>query len=116
MAVPLRWRWVAVMAMVVALALALLVDGFARHEVGRSSTVPPAGPALGPDAQGSALGPDAHGPVLDLAGRQPRSAPLPDKTVALTFDDGPDPRWTPQILDVLRRPPHRAPNRRRVAP
>ncbi|MES1199928.1 MAG: polysaccharide deacetylase family protein [Pseudomonadota bacterium] len=23
--------------------------------------------------------------------------------VALTFDDGPDPRWTPQILDVLRR-------------
>ena len=24
-------------------------------------------------------------------------------TVALTFDDGPDPRWTPQILDVLAR-------------
>ena len=24
-------------------------------------------------------------------------------TVALTFDDGPDPRWTPQILDVLHR-------------
>jgi cellulose synthase/poly-beta-1,6-N-acetylglucosamine synthase-like glycosyltransferase/spore germination protein YaaH len=23
--------------------------------------------------------------------------------VALTFDDGPDPRWTPQILDILRR-------------
>jgi peptidoglycan/xylan/chitin deacetylase (PgdA/CDA1 family) len=23
--------------------------------------------------------------------------------VALTFDDGPDPNWTPQILDVLRR-------------
>jgi peptidoglycan-N-acetylglucosamine deacetylase len=23
--------------------------------------------------------------------------------VALTFDDGPDPRWTPEILDVLRR-------------
>ncbi|MFU8850941.1 polysaccharide deacetylase family protein [Micromonospora sp. SL1-18] len=25
-----------------------------------------------------------------------------DKAVALTFDDGPDPRWTPQILDQLR--------------
>jgi peptidoglycan/xylan/chitin deacetylase (PgdA/CDA1 family) len=25
------------------------------------------------------------------------------RLVALTFDDGPDPRWTPQILDVLRR-------------
>ena len=25
------------------------------------------------------------------------------KQVALTFDDGPDPQWTPQILDVLKR-------------
>ncbi len=28
---------------------------------------------------------------------------LPDRTAALTFDDGPDPRWTPQVLDVLKR-------------
>jgi cellulose synthase/poly-beta-1,6-N-acetylglucosamine synthase-like glycosyltransferase/peptidoglycan/xylan/chitin deacetylase (PgdA/CDA1 family)/spore germination protein YaaH len=27
----------------------------------------------------------------------------PDKTVALTFDDGPDPTWTPAILDLLKR-------------
>jgi cellulose synthase/poly-beta-1,6-N-acetylglucosamine synthase-like glycosyltransferase/peptidoglycan/xylan/chitin deacetylase (PgdA/CDA1 family) len=26
----------------------------------------------------------------------------PDKVVALTFDDGPDPKWTPEILDVLK--------------
>ena len=25
------------------------------------------------------------------------------KAIALTFDDGPDPRWTPQVLDILRR-------------
>lgn len=25
------------------------------------------------------------------------------QTVALTFDDGPSPRWTPQVLDILRR-------------
>ena len=25
------------------------------------------------------------------------------KAIALTFDDGPDPRWTPQILDILHR-------------
>jgi cellulose synthase/poly-beta-1,6-N-acetylglucosamine synthase-like glycosyltransferase/peptidoglycan/xylan/chitin deacetylase (PgdA/CDA1 family)/spore germination protein YaaH len=25
------------------------------------------------------------------------------KKIALTFDDGPDPRWTPQILDILQR-------------
>ncbi|MES1202533.1 MAG: polysaccharide deacetylase family protein, partial [Pseudomonadota bacterium] len=26
-----------------------------------------------------------------------------DKSIALTFDDGPDPRWTPAILDILKR-------------
>ena len=26
-----------------------------------------------------------------------------DHKVAITFDDGPDPRWTPQILDTLKR-------------
>jgi cellulose synthase/poly-beta-1,6-N-acetylglucosamine synthase-like glycosyltransferase/peptidoglycan/xylan/chitin deacetylase (PgdA/CDA1 family) len=92
-------RWVALVAMLAALTMALLVDGFARHEVGRSSTVPAAGPAAAPAAPGL----DTAGPVLDLGGAQLRSAPLPDKTVALTFDDGPDPKWTPAILDVLRR-------------
>ncbi len=28
---------------------------------------------------------------------------VPADRVALTFDDGPDPRWTPQILDILKR-------------
>lgn len=31
-----------------------------------------------------------------------KSGYLPKK-VALTFDDGPDPQWTPQILDILKR-------------
>ncbi|MBO2455626.1 glycosyltransferase [Actinomadura barringtoniae] len=43
------------------------------------------------------------GPVLNLTGGTLRSARPRPKTIALTFDDGPDPRWTPQILDVLRR-------------
>jgi peptidoglycan/xylan/chitin deacetylase (PgdA/CDA1 family) len=30
------------------------------------------------------------------------AAPL-TRSVALTFDDGPDPRWTPQVLDLLAR-------------
>jgi peptidoglycan/xylan/chitin deacetylase (PgdA/CDA1 family) len=29
--------------------------------------------------------------------------PTREKVVALTFDDGPDPEWTPKILDTLRR-------------
>nr|WP_238342384.1 bifunctional polysaccharide deacetylase/glycosyltransferase family 2 protein [Actinopolymorpha rutila] len=42
-------------------------------------------------------------PVLDLSGDRPNTAAMPARTVALTFDDGPDPRWTPRILEVLRR-------------
>ena len=30
-----------------------------------------------------------------------RSGGVPGK-LALTFDDGPDPEWTPQILDILK--------------
>ncbi|TXH04975.1 MAG: glycosyltransferase [Nevskiaceae bacterium] len=33
--------------------------------------------------------------VIQRFGAQP-------KKIALTFDDGPDPRWTPQILDILK--------------
>jgi cellulose synthase/poly-beta-1,6-N-acetylglucosamine synthase-like glycosyltransferase/peptidoglycan/xylan/chitin deacetylase (PgdA/CDA1 family) len=47
------------------------------------------------------------GPVLDLSGSEPHSYQMPARTVALTFDDGPDPRWTPKVLDVLAR--HRVP-------
>ncbi len=32
----------------------------------------------------------------------------PPPTVALTFDDGPDPRWTPAVLDALERAEARA--------
>ncbi len=41
------------------------------------------------------------GPVLDPAG--PASVRAPARTVALTFDGGPDPKWTPGLLGVLRR-------------
>jgi Glycosyltransferases, probably involved in cell wall biogenesis len=43
------------------------------------------------------------GPYIDTTGGQVVSYDLPPRTVVLTFDDGPDPRWTPQILDVLAR-------------
>jgi len=41
------------------------------------------------------------GPVIDLSGRNPRTLSPAPHTIALTFDDGPDPTWTPKILDVL---------------
>ncbi|MFL0198007.1 polysaccharide deacetylase family protein [Clostridium sp. WILCCON 0269] len=32
-----------------------------------------------------------------------KRAAMKDKVIALTFDDGPDPRYTPKLLDVLKR-------------
>ncbi|MCK7624726.1 polysaccharide deacetylase family protein [Streptomyces sp. RS10V-4] len=66
---------------------------------------------------GSAAGPPGGYRLRPMAGETSRSGPgasppraevaftLPDRgrEVALTFDDGPDPRHTPEILQVLRR-------------
>ena len=30
--------------------------------------------------------------------------------VAISFDDGPDPKWTPKILDILKRKTSREPS------
>ena len=43
------------------------------------------------------------GPVLDPQQGEPRSYKMPSRTIALTFDDGPDPTWTPKVLAVLRK-------------
>ncbi|MCX2923383.1 polysaccharide deacetylase family protein [Streptomyces sp. NEAU-W12] len=75
----------------------------------------PAAPAAGAQAAGRPLKPSAYrlrpltgyGPHQALLGRtQVRSAPLlrvsgRGSTMVLTFDDGPDPRYTPDILDTL---------------
>ncbi|MFJ6078063.1 bifunctional polysaccharide deacetylase/glycosyltransferase family 2 protein [Pseudarthrobacter sp. NPDC092419] len=43
------------------------------------------------------------GPVIDARGGTVRTVSPPEGTLALTFDDGPDPAWTPRILDILRK-------------
>ena len=53
--------------------------------------------------------PQAAGPQEDPSAFLPAvtsafPTPAPDeKVIYLTFDDGPDPRWTPQILDLLKK-------------
>ncbi|WP_199922736.1 bifunctional polysaccharide deacetylase/glycosyltransferase family 2 protein [Streptomyces sp. NRRL S-87] len=45
------------------------------------------------------------GPVIDARGtrnEQPLSYRIPDRTAVLSFDDGPSPKWTPKILELLR--------------
>ncbi|MET7877288.1 bifunctional polysaccharide deacetylase/glycosyltransferase family 2 protein [Micromonospora profundi] len=41
------------------------------------------------------------GPIISANSEQVRSYRLPERTIALTFDDGPDPVWTPEVLRVL---------------
>ncbi|GAB2810587.1 hypothetical protein GCM10022221_04990 [Actinocorallia aurea] len=78
------------------LAVLLLLDGFVQGVVGETKNVETAGGGLDGPAQLTEAG-----AVVDTGQGAVQSARMPDKTIALTFDDGPDPKWTPQILDVL---------------
>ncbi|MEU0169519.1 bifunctional polysaccharide deacetylase/glycosyltransferase family 2 protein [Streptomyces iakyrus] len=48
------------------------------------------------------------GPVIDTRNGKPAALDLPDGELVLTFDDGPDPKWTPKVLDVLKKHDARA--------
>ncbi|HZN20734.1 MAG TPA: bifunctional polysaccharide deacetylase/glycosyltransferase family 2 protein [Micromonosporaceae bacterium] len=89
-------QWVLAFLAVVLLGNLFLVEAYANARfapdsalgaTGASTTVP------APVRDG--------GPVIDTSGERPRSLRTPPGTVVLTFDDGPDPTWTPQILEVL---------------
>ncbi|MFE1879450.1 glycosyltransferase [Streptomyces diastatochromogenes] len=43
------------------------------------------------------------GPVIDTRGGRADSLRVPDHRIVLTFDDGPDPTWTPKVLDILKK-------------
>ncbi|MEJ2862419.1 bifunctional polysaccharide deacetylase/glycosyltransferase family 2 protein [Actinomycetospora flava] len=78
----------------------LVVDGLARSQVGVDAVTQTTEPSA-TDGVPPAI--TDGGPVIDARGAIPASARMPAKTVALTFDDGPDPTWTPRVLEVLRR-------------
>src|SRR3954447_14906036 len=77
-----------------ALVLLLAVQGIAAHTTGRSGT--PSSHSVTPL--------EGKPPLLAMSGSRLVGAEQPvGKRIALTFDDGPSPRWTPQIEAVLRR-------------
>ncbi|MER6688482.1 glycosyltransferase [Streptomyces minutiscleroticus] len=43
------------------------------------------------------------GPVIDTRNGRATSLSVPKHRLVLTFDDGPDPEWTPKVLDVLKK-------------
>lgn len=94
-----RGHWFLVVVGALLVAGALVLNGYATNAGGETQAPPP--PADRPTAELDAV--RRSGPVLNLSAQEPQSVRMPARTVALTFDDGPDPRWTPKLLDVLKR-------------
>jgi cellulose synthase/poly-beta-1,6-N-acetylglucosamine synthase-like glycosyltransferase/peptidoglycan/xylan/chitin deacetylase (PgdA/CDA1 family) len=78
-----------------AVVAALTAQGISTRMTGASRT------PLADRSRGAFAGPR---PILTWNGRRlvSREGP-PGRRIALTFDDGPDPRWTPRLAAVLRR-------------
>ncbi len=90
---PAHWRLLTLCLVVVGVVIAF--QGFCTHTIG--DTGEPAG------AAGASAPLAGSRPLLVRSGDGLRSPqPAPGRRIALTFDDGPDPRWTPQIARVLR--------------
>ncbi|MGV9556399.1 bifunctional polysaccharide deacetylase/glycosyltransferase family 2 protein [Streptomyces sp. NPDC003401] len=82
--------------LLLALTSVMLLDGYLRAEVGGDQRVR--------TGAGASKVPDDildGGPILTFRGGRATTVSVPDKTIALTFDDGPDPTWTPQVLEIL---------------
>jgi peptidoglycan/xylan/chitin deacetylase (PgdA/CDA1 family) len=84
--------------------LALLLTAFAATLAAQGLSTRTTGPSRTPPAsarQGILAG---ARPILRWNGRRLVSHErAPGRRIALTFDDGPDPRWTPRIAAALRR-------------
>ncbi len=92
-----RAHWILLLLGLVALLSLLTFNGYASGVLGGSGR-PQAG-AAGQPAVSQAVA--EGGPLIRFDGARPQSRSLPAKQIALTFDDGPDPVWTPKILDLL---------------
>ncbi|MEV0095947.1 bifunctional polysaccharide deacetylase/glycosyltransferase family 2 protein [Streptomyces sp. NPDC050738] len=83
----------------VALFAMLLVRGYVHNEIAPDHRIrPEADTGEVPDRilEG--------GPVIDARSpSRPTSLDIPAHRLVLTFDDGPDPKWTPLVLDALKK-------------
>ncbi|WP_371613073.1 bifunctional polysaccharide deacetylase/glycosyltransferase family 2 protein [Streptomyces clavifer] len=94
-AVP-KPRVVMALLLLLGLVCVMLLDGYLRAEVGNDQRV--RSEASSDTVPQSVLD---GGPLLSFAGGTARTQSVPDKTIVLTFDDGPDPEWSGKVLDIL---------------
>ncbi|OEU94452.1 bi-functional transferase/deacetylase [Streptomyces abyssalis] len=90
-----RGHWLLLVLFLPVVTAALLFEGWTNHEVDAARTKAPCATPI-PRAA------DTGDPVLRLDGNFVETASMPARTAALTFNGGPDPVWTPRILDLLR--------------
>jgi len=95
-----RGHWLLVSLLVFVFAIGLLIEGYTHGVLGENGADEPAATPNAPSAPASVTN---GGPVITVMNGQPRTFRIPPKTVILSFDDGPDPTWTPRVLAVLQR-------------
>ncbi|MGP3984882.1 bifunctional polysaccharide deacetylase/glycosyltransferase family 2 protein [Streptomyces sp. KR80] len=93
---PPRGHWLLLVLILPAVTAALLFEGWITHEVDAARTKRPCSRPIPKSA-------DTGEPVLRLTADRIETAGMPARTAALTFDGGPDPVWTPRLLDLLRK-------------
>ncbi|HZF93125.1 glycosyltransferase [Streptomyces sp.] len=92
---PLRFLLPALV--LVALMAMLMLRGYVHSEILADHRVRP--PAASDRVPENVL---KGGPVIDARSGRATTLSMPDHRLVLTFDDGPDPVWTPKVLDVLK--------------
>src|SRR6185437_885116 len=88
-------HWLLIISMVIIFALGLLIEGYTHGVLGENAASEKAAGAGAVPGPAAVL---AGGPVVAPASGphgSPVSYPIPPKTAILSFDDGPDPAWTP---------------------
>ncbi|TQL20912.1 bifunctional polysaccharide deacetylase/glycosyltransferase family 2 protein [Streptomyces sp. SLBN-134] len=91
-----RPRVLLALLLLLALSCVMLLDGYLRAEVGGDQRVRTG--ASSADVPDDILD---GGPILTFPGGQATTVSVPDRAIVLTFDDGPDPTWTPRVLEIL---------------
>ncbi len=96
----LPMRYLLPSLLLVALLAMLMLRGYVHSEILADHRVqPPASTSHVPDEVLDG------GPVIDARtpGERAKTLRIPDHKIVLTFDDGPDPVWTPKVLDQLKK-------------
>ncbi|MFF0010778.1 bifunctional polysaccharide deacetylase/glycosyltransferase family 2 protein [Streptomyces sp. NPDC005374] len=89
-------RVILALLLLLGLTSVMLLDGYLRAEVGGDQRVRDG--ASGSNVPDKILN---GGPIISFRNGQATTTSVPAKTIALTFDDGPNPTYTPQVLKIL---------------